>query len=240
MATPSGANHRLDRIQARFFPVDPTLWDIRGARMAKRSWLWGVLCLAGAFAADAVELYRWVDEQGRVQVSDRLPPGQTRYTTLNPKGIRIQDVAPQPVPSPRDRAAQQAHAQQAARLHQLYGSAAEILVIRDQHIDDLRASLAFLQEQRAGLVSQLAGLKAREAAFLEGGKAIPPNLRKQIQQSAGDLEAHERAIAQRQQDIEQTRAAYEADLAAYRALNGAPSPSPGNLKDESASPPPRP
>lgn len=208
--------------------------------MAKRSWLWGVLCLTGAFAAEAAELYRWVDEQGRIQVSDRLPPGQTRYTTLNPKGIRIQDVAPQPAPTPQDWAAQQAHEQQAARLRQLYGSAAEIQAIRDQHLDDLQANLAFLQEQRAGLVSQLAGLKAREAAFLEGGKAIPPNLRKQIQQSAGDLEAHERAIAQRQQDIEQTRAAYEADLAAYRALNGAPSPSSGNLKDESASPPPRP
>ncbi|MGB5234603.1 MAG: DUF4124 domain-containing protein [Candidatus Macondimonas sp.] len=208
--------------------------------MAKRIWLWGVLCLAGAFAVDAAELYRWVDEQGRIQVSDRLPPGQTRYTTLNPKGIRIQDVAPQPAPTPQDRAAQQAHEQQAARLRQLYGSAAEIQAIRDQHLDDLQANLAFLQEQRAGLVSQLAGLKAREAAFLEGGKAIPPNLRKQIQQSAGDLEAHERAIAQRQQDLEQTRAAYEADLEAYRALNTAPSTPPGDLKDESASPPPRP
>lgn len=208
--------------------------------MAKRSWLWGVLCLAGAFAVDAAELYRWVDEQGRVQVSDRLPPGQTRYTTLNPKGIRIQDVAPQSSPTPQDRAAQQAHEQQAARLRQLYGSAAEIQTIRDQQLDDLQANLAFLQEQRARLVSQLAGLKAREAAFLEGGKTIPPTLRKQIQQSAGDLEAHERAIAQRQQDLEHTRAAYEADLEAYRALVESPATASGDLKDESASPPPRP
>jgi chromosome segregation ATPase len=208
--------------------------------MAKRSWLWGVLCLAGAFAVDAAELYRWVDEQGRVQVSDRLPAGQTRYTTLNPKGIRIQDVAPQSSPTPQDRAAQQAHEQQAARLRQLYGSAAEIQTIRDQQLDDLQANLAFLQEQRARLVSQLAGLKAREAAFLEGGKTIPPTLRKQIQQSAGDLEAHERAIAQRQQDLEHTRAAYEADLEAYRALVESPATASGDLKDESASPPPRP
>jgi hypothetical protein len=210
------------------------------AGMAKRSWLWGALCLAAAAAGDAAELYRWVDEQGRIQISDRLPPGQIRYTTLNPKGIRIHDVIPQPAPTPQERAAQQAQEQQAARLRQLYGSAAEIQAIRDQHLADLQASLAFLQEQRAGLVNQLAGLKAREAAFLEGKKAIPPNLRNQIQQSTGDLEAHERAIAQRQQDLEQTRAAYAADLAAYRALNAAPSPSPGNLKDESASPPPRP
>lgn len=208
--------------------------------MAKRSWLGSVLCLAGAFTVDAAELYRWVDEQGRIQVSDRLPPGQTRYTTLNPKGIRIQDVAPQPAPSPEDRAAQQARAQQAARLRQLYASAAEIQAIRDQHLDDLQASLAFLQEQRAGLVSQLAGLKAREAAFLEGRKAIPPNLRQQIQQSTGDLEAHERAITQRQQDIEQTRAAYAADLEAYRALVESRVPETGDLKDESAFPPPRP
>jgi hypothetical protein len=208
--------------------------------MAKRSWLGSVLCLTGAFAVDAAELYRWVDEQGRIQVSDRLPPGQTRYTTLNPKGIRIQDVVPQPAPSPEDRAAQQAQEQQAARLRQLYGSAAEIQAIRDQHLDDLQASLAFLQEQRAGLVSQLAGLKAREAAFLEGRKAIPPNLRKQIQQSTGDLEAHERAIAQRQQDLEQTRAAYAADLEAYRALVESRVPATGDLKDESAFLPPRP
>lgn len=208
--------------------------------MAKRSWLWGVLCLAGAFAVDAAELYRWVDEQGRVQVSDRLPAGQTRYTILNPKGVRIHDVAPQPVPTPRDRAAQQVHEQQVARLRQLYSSAAEIQTIRDQQLDDLQANLAFLQEQRARLVSQLAGLKAREAAFLEAGKAIPPILRKQIQQSAGDLAAHERAIAQRQQDLEQTRAAYEADLEAYRALVESPAPASGDLKDESASPPPRP
>lgn len=208
--------------------------------MTKRIWLLGLLYLSGTFPVGAAELYRWVDEQGRVQVSDRLPPGQTRYTTLNPKGIRLHDVAPQSAPTPQDRAAQQAHEQQAARLRQLYGSTAEIQTIRDQHLDDLQANLAFLQEQRAGLVSQLAGLKAREAAFLEGRKAIPPNLRNQIQQSTGDLAAHERAIAQRQQDLEQTRAAYEADLEAYRALNAAQSAAPGGLKDESASPPPRP
>lgn len=208
--------------------------------MARRSWLWGLLWLAGALPVGAAELYRWVDEQGRVQVSDRLPPGQTRYTTLNPQGIRLHDIAPPPVSAPQDRAAQQAHERQAARLHQLYGSETEIQAIRDQQLNDLQTNLAFLLEQRAALVSQLAGLKARETAFLAGGKAIPPNLRTQIQQSAGALAAHERAITQRQKDLEQTRAAYAADLEAYRVLIKAPMPTSGDLKDESAFPPPRP
>lgn len=208
--------------------------------MTKRIWLWGLLCLSGTFPLDAAELYRWVDAQGRIQVSDRLPPGQTRYTTLNPKGVRLHDVAPPEAFAPEDRAARQAHEQQAARLRQLYGSTAEIQSIRDQHLADLQANLAFLQEQRAGLVSQLAGLKAREATFLAGRKVIPPNLQGQIQQNTEDLAAHERAIAQRQQDLVRTRAAYEADLNAYRVLLESPAPASGALKDESASPPQRP
>lgn len=207
--------------------------------MTKRKWLWTFLYLLGSLPAVAAELYRWVDEQGRVQVSDRLPPGKMRYTTLDQKGIRLKDVVPPPLAAPADQAAQQAREQQAARLRQLYGSVAEIEAIRDQHLNDLKAHLAFLQAQRARVIDQIAGLKAREAAF-EAGKGVPPNLQHQLQLSQEDLAAHERAINQRQQDLERTRAAYEADLAAYRALDAAQPTSSGGLQDGSVSPPPHP
>ncbi len=208
--------------------------------MTKAGWLLSLYFLASAFPAGAAELYRWVDAQGQVHVSDSLPPGQTTYTTLNPKGVRVRDIMPPPASASKDLTVQKAHDQQAARLRQLYASEADLKTIRDQRLDDIRATLIFSTQQRSGLVSQLAGLKAREAAFVEAGKVVPPVLQKQIRQSEAGLAAHERAIAQRQQDLEQTRAAYEADLEAYRALVESPAPASGDLKDESASPPPHP
>jgi hypothetical protein len=199
-----------------------------------------LLCLIGSPPVDAGELYRWSDDQGRVHISDRLPPGQTTYSTLNPRGIRIQDVQPAATVDPADLAAREQVRRDAARLRQSYGSEADIETLRDQRLADLTVNLDFLQQQRAVLIEQLGGLKTRRAAVAEAGKGVPPILETQIRQVASELAAHDRAIAERNQDLVATRAAYDADLAAYRKLIGSPPADAARLSPESASPPPRP
>lgn len=199
-----------------------------------------LLCLLGSPSVDAGELYRWSDDQGRVHISDRLPPGQTTYSTLNPRGIRIQDVQPAPTVDPEDLATREQVQRDTARLRQSYGSEADIKTIRDQRLADLQANLDFLQQQRAALIEELGALKTRRAAVVETGKAVPPILETQIQQVTSALTAHDRAIAERNQDLVATRAAYDADLAAYRKLIGSPPADAARLSTESASPPPRP
>ena len=56
--------------------------------------LTALICYTGS--ADAAGLYRWVDEQGNVHYSDRVPPEQTEggRAVYNEGGIRIKEVAP--------------------------------------------------------------------------------------------------------------------------------------------------
>lgn len=198
----------------------------------------GILfCLLGGPLAYAGELYRWADEQGRIHISDRLPPGQTTYSTLNPRGVRIHDVQPAAIEDPADRAAREQVQRDTARLRQSYASEAEIEALREQRLADLKVNLDFLHQQRAVLIAQLGVLKTRRGAAAEAGKPVPPILETQIRQVDSDLAAHDRAIAERNQDMVATRAAYEADIAAYRKLIGSP---PLTLSPESASPRPRP
>ena len=199
-----------------------------------------LLCLLGNPAVDAGELYRWTDDQGRVHISDRLPPGQTTYSTLNPRGIRIQDVQPALPEDPADPAAQERMRRETARLRQSYVSEADIAALRDQRLADIQGTLDFLQQQRAVLIEQLGGLETRRAAANEAGKPVPPILETQIRQVTSALTAHDRAIAERNQDLIATRAAYDADIAAYRKLIGSPPGDPPRLSPESGSPPRRP
>lgn len=209
--------------------------------MAKGSWHWLLMCLASSVSVGATELYRWVDDQGRVHVSDRLPPGQTSYRALNAQGLPIREVTPPAIHDPNDLAARQAQAREADRLRRLYASEAEIEALRDQRIEDLEANLAFLQDQRASLTAQLAALRTRQRAFSESSKPVPPLLQAQIQRVMTDLDAHDRAIAERQADMTHTRAAYAADLKAYRALvSSATEESPEPVTPESVSPRPHP
>ncbi|HBG30297.1 DUF4124 domain-containing protein [Candidatus Macondimonas diazotrophica] len=209
--------------------------------MANGSWHWVLMCLVSSVSVGATELYRWVDDQGRVHVSDRLPPDQTSYRALNARGLPIREVAPPEIPDPNDLAARQAQAREADRLRRLYASEAEISALRDQRIEDLKASLAFLQDQRASLTAQLAALKTRQRTFAESGKAAPPLLQAQIRRVKADLDAHDRAIAERQTDMTHTRAVYAADLKAYRALvSSETAGSPESVNPESGSPRPHP
>jgi hypothetical protein len=199
-----------------------------------------LLCLLGCPSADAGELYRWADDQGRVHISDRLPPGQTTYSTLNPRGVRIHDVQPSAAEDPADALAREQIRRDTARLRQSYASEADIETQRDQRLADLRVNLDFLQQQRAVLIEHLGGLKTRRAAVTEAGKPVPPVLASQIRQVTDELTAHDRAIAERSQDLIATRAAYDADIAAYRKLIGSPPTNGAPLSPESASPRPRP
>ncbi|HXF08169.1 MAG TPA: DUF4124 domain-containing protein [Candidatus Acidoferrales bacterium] len=199
-----------------------------------------LLCLFGSPAVDAGELYRWMDDQGRLHISDRLPPGQTTYSTLDTHGVRIQDIQLAPPEDPVDSAARERMRQEIARLRQSYVSEADIEALRDQRLADIQSNLDFLKQQRAALIEELGALKTRRAAVVEAGKAVPPILETQIQQTTRALTAHDRAIAERNQDLVATRAAYDADLAAYRKLIGSPPADAARLSTESASPPPRP
>lgn len=199
-----------------------------------------LLCLLGGSAVEAGELYRWTDNQGRIHISDRLPPGQTTYSTLNPRGIRIQDVQPAAPEDPADSAARERMQRETARLRQSYVSEADIEALRDQRLADIRGNLEFLQQQRAVLIEQLGGLKTRQAAAREAGKAVPPILETQIRQVASELTAHDRAIAERNEDLIATRATYDADIAAYRRLIGSPPADTQRLSPESGSQPRRP
>ena len=59
--------------------------------------LLAALALATAsFTADAQQRYRWVDDDGGIRISDRIPPGATdkRIEVLNARGMVVRVIEP--------------------------------------------------------------------------------------------------------------------------------------------------
>lgn len=88
---------------------------VQRGNVARRASLIAMLTLVLLGAPDAsARLYRWVDAEGNVHYTDKLPPKASRqgHTELSTGGMRVETVAPPP--TPEERVAAEALARQRA------------------------------------------------------------------------------------------------------------------------------
>lgn len=220
--------------------------------------------IASAFSIQPAfgKLYKWVDENGMVHYSDKLPPeaAQHAHEQLNTRGQTVDSVK-----DPQEEIEEQVvdTAEQEERRRQAEIEARERM--RDRILLDTfttERDLQLTRKDRLNAVDSLINLMKSNNERIQGqisenqakidetnakGRAVPENLQKQRESLNNQLAKNNRYISAKQEERRKLVEQFDADLKRFRELKGIEPPvqvTDPALKDgddvATASPPPPP
>lgn len=186
----------------------------------------------------AAKTYRWVDEEGKVHYSDRVPPEQVKQarSRLDARGIEVETI---------ERAKTEEELAQEAELKRLkaeerrlieeqrkkdrvllrtFRTEDDILMTRDGKLTTIDASIQIIRSNIRRLKLKLAEMQRNAANLEREGRKISPNYLKEIENTRQQLKNYYAAIIRKEQSKESIRQQYAADLERFRELK--------NLKPE--------
>ncbi len=197
----------------------------------------GLLALAALLPADAARLYKWVDEDGNVRYSDRLPPSQVkkRHQQLNRQGVVVtttddarsaEEIAAE---AERKRREDEAAAE-AARLKAIqdkkdnvllmtFSSEEELAIARDNRIDVLDSVIGLIEKSIEATQQKLEELQQNaDEGYLSKGKEVPGGLAQKIEHFTRKIESRNEQLQLKLDEKAKINAQYEADLERFRLL----------------------
>jgi hypothetical protein len=194
-----------------------------------------VLLVAIAVPALA-DIYKWVDDNGKVHYSDTPPPTQTKQgmAELNKQGQIIkrtegiltpEQQAARDAQQAKDREAQAKLQEQKRRDHALlnsFSNTREIDEVRDRSIDSYQAAITANQSRREAMQKRLEEYNKQAARYTGAKKPVPvpPDLISSINDIKDEITKLDNATVQRNQDIEQVKARAEEDKKRLIELKG--------------------
>ncbi|BCL76778.1 hypothetical protein JHS3_25140 [Jeongeupia sp. HS-3] len=152
-----------------------------------------------AMSVQAAPLYRWVDDSGNVQFSDKPPANAPKngVSELDSRGLVKR--GPQKAVSEDERVRQQAEVQQrkdAQRrdkaLLQSFSTPQEIDLLRDRQVDALQGGIQTNKIRRQTVEQRLARQQQQQQRLQKAKKAIPADLGADIsvsQKEVADIDA---------------------------------------------------
>lgn len=191
-----------------------------------------LLSLMGLSGLAEARFYRWVDETGKVHITDKLPPDQAgkEHETLNKTGrvVETTKAAKTPEDAAREaeiekrRVEQQRLVEEQKKQDQVllntYRNEDEIIDTRDGKLKSVESRLHLLQRSIERNKQRLTEKLAEEAGFQQAGQAVPPNLKQQIASASAQLVADYQDQGRQEKIKQEIRAAFAADLARFREL----------------------
>lgn len=221
----------------------------RQRRAARTGWRAGarvVLDVAPAFAAPlvlgaallaafpaAAATYKWVDENGVVHYTDRVPPEALNRgnVELNKQGVPVRKTEPALTPEQRrakaaeDEKRKQQEKQQADAerrdfaLLASYTSETEIDLSRQRALATIEAVLTVSQSFHEQLTRRKAELEQQRAGYT--GKPVPLALEREYQGVLTELDRQAELVKNKKAEYLATAARYDADRARWRELSAA-------------------
>lgn len=189
-----------------------------------------VLCTIGG--ADAVNLYRWVDESGNIHYSDRVPPEQSgqERARLNKHGVSVEYV--QAAKSRQElarekRLARLREAQERMVIEQqardrvlltTFRNEDDLLRTRDGKISTVDAQIAVSKSTAERLTERLAGMQTEAAIRERKGERLSQLFLAEIDSIRRQIEDEYRLIVQREQERRIIQEKYAQDLKRFREL----------------------
>ena len=183
------------------------------------------LAIGGADAA----LFKWVDEKGRVQYSDKPPPDKGAVEMTN-RGVVVKRAEPgltaeQKKAKEDDLARKKQEELKAAEqrrqdnaLLQSFTSVQEIDMKRDREVQSIDAMIANLRGQERSISERLADDRKRMEGYAKRNKPPPDTLKEDVQRNEAQTKVIRDEIERRHQEILETRTKYEALKKRYREL----------------------
>lgn len=161
---------------------------------------YGLILLAMTTTAHAGGLYKWVDEKGQVQFSDKPPPPQNlqkgSLEQLSKRGMVVKKIDPLLTPEQQAAEAKKKEletqeAEQRRRDNALiksYTKPEEVDLLRDRALEVLDGEIKSFTLQRKTADTHLARVNERIASFEQRKKPVPPDLLEEKQRGIEEVQ----------------------------------------------------
>ncbi len=194
------------------------------------------LCIA-AGTASAGALYKWIDEDGQVRYSDRLPAQQVKkkHQQLNSQGVVV--TTTEAAKSEEELAAEaearrkaEAQAAEDARLNEIqykkdqvllltFSSEKELALARDDRLEVLDSVIRLITKSIESNQQTLRELEtAAEQNYTSQGNEVPGGLAQKIEHFTGKIESRTDQLLLKIEEKNRINEQFELDLTRYREL----------------------
>ena len=199
--------------------------------------LLALILFAFSKQAGAGALYKWIDENGQIRYSDRLPPNQVKkkHQQLNSQGVVLstKEAAKSDEELAAEAEAKRKLEEQQAREAKLkeaqdkkdqvllltFSSEEELGLARDNRLEVLDSVIQLINKSIATTQQQLEELMANaDEIYLSRGKEVPGGLAQKIEHFTAKLESRYAQLELKMEKKEQINEQYALDLARYREL----------------------
>lgn len=199
-----------------------------------------VLLCAVSPPSVAGALYKWVDDDGKIRYSDRLPPNQSQkgHQQLSPQGVVLSTKSPAKT---TEEIAIEAEAKrnleeqqrEEARIKSIrdrqdrvlllsFGSEKEIEHARDNRMEVIDSVIRLIQSSIDTTQGQLDKLQTKaENNYTSKGKNVPGGLAQKIEHFERKVENRSAQVEGKKLEQEKIREKYELDLERFRLLKSA-------------------
>jgi hypothetical protein len=190
--------------------------------------------LALAAVPASATIYKWVDENGKVQYSDKPPSmiGKQGMTELNSRGMTVKKL--EGALTPEQKAAREAEQakekelqakQDEARrrdkaLLNSFSNTREIDRIRDQNVDQLTAGIQSDQLRRDAVQKRIDEYIKQQDRFTQAKKPAPAYIVGELADRKDELAEIDGEIQQKKQELEDVKLKAEADKKRLIELRG--------------------
>ncbi len=177
-------------------------------------------------------LYRWVDENGKVHYSDRLPPAAVKnpHAQLDSRGLVIEKEgrAKTPEEIAREEELKRLREEQQHQLEEqkardkvllnTFRSEDDIIMARDGKLATYDAQIRIAYTNIERLKAWLETQKKKAAALERKGRKVPQKLLREIENTRNQIKANYESILRQERAKDLLRKKYAADLKRFREL----------------------
>lgn len=188
--------------------------------------------LLAAAPAQAERMFKWVDENGRIHYSDRVPPQHSKQERreYDERGRTVKVYERAKTPEEKAEAARLAAIEEEKRrqaeqkavhdrsLLATYSSEEDMLLARDGKLSSVDALIQLTNSRIESTESRLREYAAEAAEFERSGKRVPAALQEQIRTARELIVENKEFVKQKVIEREGIATRFDNDIARYREL----------------------
>jgi len=192
-----------------------------------------ILLTLQSLSAMGAKLYRWVDDEGNVQFSDKVPPehAHRERSRLNEQGLEVErvDRAQTKEEVAREKELERLRAEkerlikeQQARdqvLLRTFRSEDDILMARDGKLASIDVQIKVGQDAIKRLKLRLADMQKNAATQERQNGFVAKRLQQDIEKTRSQMEENYAAILNKERSKQQITAKHDEDIERFRILN---------------------
>ena len=188
--------------------------------------------------SDAAKLYKWVDENGVVHYSDRMPPDITRdaHEELDSRGLTVREVdraktdeermtekVEKSMEEQQRRIAAEKQARERMRdqiLLQTFTTERDLLMTRDDRLNAVDSIISLTTNNNKHLATQIEDTSRKVERIQNSGREVPENMSKQLDSLNEQFQKNKEYIELKQKERKELSESFAADLLRFRQLKG--------------------